>query len=62
METEVERMVLVRVLAGWVIVVASFLVARLVIVWTSPRIVEKAVDVAKEVDRIVEVAGLSVVA
>jgi hypothetical protein len=61
-ETEVERMVLVRVLAGWVIVVASFLVARLVIVVTWPGIVEKAVDVAKEVDRIVEVAGLSVVA
>jgi hypothetical protein len=61
-ETEVERMVLMRVLAGWVIVVASFLVATLVIVVTWPRTVEKAVDVAKDVDRIVEVAGLRVVA
>jgi hypothetical protein len=61
-ETEVERTMLVNVLAGSLIVVASFFVTRLVIVWTSPGTVEKAVDVAKDVDRIVEVAGLRVVA
>ena len=61
-ETEVERMMLVRVLAGWLIVVASFFVMTLVMVWTSPGTVEKAVDVANDVDRIVEVAALMVVA
>jgi hypothetical protein len=61
-ETEVERTMLVNVLAGSLIVVASFFVTRLVIVWTPPGTVEKAVDVAKDVDRIVEVAGLRVVA
>jgi hypothetical protein len=55
-------MVLVRVLAGSLIVVAWFFVMRLVIVWTSPGTVEKVVDVANDVDNTVEVAGLSVVA
>lgn len=61
MEVDVDRTTLVIVVAGCVTVVTEVRVARLVIVIRFPEIVWVAVEVAKEVERMVDVAGLRVV-
>ena len=61
-DTEDDVTILVTVLAGWVKTVVANFVARLVVVATLPDCVTSWTEVAKEVDKTVEVETFSVVA